>query len=193
MLTYLKGKKDEKEQLRKGQPDLYKSIHDKWELRNGHLVPNLPSQYLFYLRCCYNPQCIHPVCKSSQPEDIPWFSGGPSITFPPIPTPDPARPFGNDACTECSGFCAGHYMKLNDLLDYVDSGKNLPKAKPPSDILLEANKKWKGIPDNSALLAIAKEALPPPEEVRLWLKHFEDVACNRDRGGKKSCSQTARI
>ena len=63
-------------------------------------------------------------------------------------------------------------MKLNDLLDYVNSGKNLPKAKPPSEILLEAHKKWKGIPDNSALLAIAKEALLPPEDVRLWLKHW---------------------
>ena len=74
-------------------------------------------------------------------------------------------------------------MKLNNLLDYVNSGKNLPKAKPPSEILLEAHKKWEGTPDNSALLAIAKEALLLPEEVRLWLKHLEDVACNRKRGG----------
>lgn len=189
VLTYLKGKKNEKEQLRKSHPDLYKSIHEIWTLRNSHMVPNLPSQYLFYLRCCYNPQCIHPVCKTTQLEDIPWFPGGPSISFLPIPTPDPTRPFGNDACTECSGFCAGHYMKLNELLDYVNSGNNLPKAKPPSEILLEAHKKWKGIPDNSAVLAIAKEALLPPEEVRLWLKHSEDVACNRKRGAKKAAAK----
>ena len=53
-------------------------------------------------------------------------------------------------------------MKLNELLDYVNSGNNLPKAKPLSEILLEAHKKWKGIPDNFAVLAIAKEALLPP-------------------------------
>lgn len=81
------------------------------------------------------------------------------------------------------------YMKLNELLDYVNSGNNLPKAKPPSEILLEAHKKWKGIPDNSAVLAIAKEALLPPEEVRLWLKHLEDVACNRKRGAKKAAAK----
>ena len=68
---------------------------------------------------------------------------------------------------------------------HVNNGKNLPKAKPPSEILLEAHKKWKGIPDNSALLAIAKEALFPPEEVCLWLKHLENVACNRKRGQRK--------
>ena len=37
------------------------------------------------------------------------------------------------------------------------NGKNLPKANPPPKILVEAHKKWKVIPDNSALLAIAKE------------------------------------
>ena len=68
---------------------------------------------------------------------------------------------------------------------HVNNGKNLPKAKPPSEILLEAHKKWKGIPNNSALLAIAKEALLPPEEVCLWLKHLENVACNRKRGQRK--------
>ena len=58
--------------------------------------------------------------------------------------------------------------------------KNLPKAKAPTEIL---HKKWKGIPENSGL-AIAKEALLPPED-RLWLKDLEDVECNRERGQRR--------
>ena len=46
------------------------------------------------------------------------------------------------------------------------------------------SQEMKGIPDNSGL-AIAKEALLPPEEDRLWLKHLEDVACNRERGQRR--------
>ena len=80
-------------------------------------------------------------------------------------------------------------MLVCALLDFVKSSKNLPKAKPPSEILLEAHKKWYEIPDNSSLLAIAKEALLPPEEVCLWLKHLEDVACNRKRGAKKAAAK----
>ena len=66
---------------------------------------------------------------------------------------------------------------------HVNNGKNLPKAKPPSEILLEAHKKWKGIAENSGL-AIAKEALLPPED-RLWLKDLEDVECNCERGQRR--------
>lgn len=188
LLTYLKGKKSDKERLKKEEPDLYKSINEIWELRNRHLVPNLPAQYLFYLRCCYHPQCIHPVCRSSQPEDIPWFPGGPSISFLPIPTPDPTRPFGNSACTECDGFCSGHYMKVNQFLDYVNSDKDLSKATPPSEVLLEAYQKWKGILDSQALLCIAKDVLLPPEEVLFWMKHLDNVKSNRQRGARKAAA-----
>lgn len=189
VLTYLKGKESEKERLKKEEPELYKNIHEIWELRNRHMVPNLPTQYIFFLRCCYDPQCIHPVCKSNQPEDITWFPGGPSITFLPIPTPDPTRPFGNEACTECNGFCAGHYMKPERLLEFVNSGKSLSKVRPPSEVLLEAHQKWNGIPENPALLSIAKEVLLPSEEVLFWFKHLENVKSNRKRGAMKAAAK----
>ena len=69
-----------------------------------------------------------------------------------------------------------------------------PKPKPTSEILLEARKEWKRIPDNTALLAISKEALRLPEEVRLWLTQLEDVACisSYNRAGAKKAAAKRR-
>ena len=87
----------------------------------------------------------------------------------------------------CLHFCLEEWDQV--ILSHVNNGKNLPKAKPPSEIFLEAHNKWKGIPDNSAVLAIAKETLLPLEEVCLRLRHLEDVACNCNRGVKKAVTK----
>ena len=79
----------------------------------------------------------------------------------------------------CSLFCVEEWDQVTS--SHVN--KNLPKAEAPTEILLEAHKKWKGIAENSGL-AIAKEALLPPED-RLWLKDLEDVECNCERGQRR--------
>lgn len=45
------------------------------------------------------------------------------------------------------------------------------KVRPPSEVLVEAHPKWNGIPENPALLSIAKEVLLPSEEVLFWFKY----------------------
>lgn len=46
--TFLKGNKCDKELLQREKPELYQNIEMIWDLRNKHMVPNLPSQYLFF-------------------------------------------------------------------------------------------------------------------------------------------------
>ena len=74
-----------------------------------------PSKHLFYLACCYQRGCIHPVCQRERrdPKHL-WYPGGPSLWFVPIPIPDPLRPYGRQ-CSACEGVCAGHYIKADKL------------------------------------------------------------------------------
>ena len=101
---FLKGKKKQKE-----------------ELEANHLCnPLFPSKYIFYLLCCYQPNCIHPVCQRERcdPQRC-WYSSRPNLKFVPIPTPDPLRPYGGQ-CEECKDLCAGHFMKPDKLIEHYN-------------------------------------------------------------------------
>lgn len=89
VITFLKGRKEEKERLRKEKPDVYQYIAMVCDLRGRHMTPDLPSQYLFFLQCCYQNNCIHPICKTGA--QITWYPGGPLTKFLPFPTPDPTH------------------------------------------------------------------------------------------------------
>ena len=92
LLIFLKGSKKQKEELKADQPILYDYFSDIWSLRNRHMVPGLPSQYVFQLLLCYEKDCIHPLCKEGTPkEEETWFPGGPALTYLPIPIPDVKR------------------------------------------------------------------------------------------------------
>ena len=79
--------------------------------RNQHnIVKGLPSFYIFFLRCCHQPECEHPICHSGEPPaTLHWYPGGPPITHIPLPVPDPARPWGGQTRSSWKGVCAGHY------------------------------------------------------------------------------------
>ena len=67
-----------------------------WGVRARHLVPGLPSQYIFFLRCCYLPDCPHPVCQDGKPDNLlHWYPGGPTTDFLPLPVPDSSRSWGD--------------------------------------------------------------------------------------------------
>ena len=190
VLTFLKGKVEEKENAKLTHSDLYKSIEAIWQLRKRHMVEKLPHQYVFYLKCCFLPNCIHPVCKRSLhniSEDC-WYPGGPSLDFFPTPTPDPDRPYGNENCQECVGFCAGHYMKPSKILSYVKSGKRLPDVIPPSQVLSETFKKCAGFPSDNVISTTAKQVLLKQEDVKMWFQHLEVVETNRKKGAKKAAA-----
>ena len=81
VIKCLKGKAEDKKQAKLQYPDLYKNIENIWQLRQRHMVKGLPVQYVFYLRCCYSPQCIHPLCRSGVSVDEFRYPDGPSLDF----------------------------------------------------------------------------------------------------------------
>jgi hypothetical protein len=50
VLIFLKGTKKEQEKLKQDEPDVYKLIEQVWIIRSKHMQPDLPSQYIFYLK-----------------------------------------------------------------------------------------------------------------------------------------------
>ena len=189
VMKFLKGKR----KVKLAYPDLYQIVEATWQLRTRHMVKRLPHQYVFYLKCCFQPNCIHPICKKNAghvhdtKQDV-WYPGGPSLDFFPTPTPDPDRLYGNKDCKECVDVCAEHYMKPCNILSHVKSGKRLPDPIPPSQVLAETFKRSNGFPTNDEISSAAKQVLLKPEEVRMWFQHLQIVKANRKKGAKKAAA-----
>jgi hypothetical protein len=96
---------------------MFSKFEETWALRERHMMKNVPVKYIFYLRCCYKEDCIHPDCQAGRPEkEVTWYPGGPPIDFLPLPLADPERPY-NGICEVCTKEpCSGHYMKYEKLL-----------------------------------------------------------------------------
>ena len=58
---FLKGFNKKKDELHENEPDLFKHFSDIWKIRNSHMIRDLPSNYVFFRVCCYQPDCLHPV------------------------------------------------------------------------------------------------------------------------------------
>ena len=117
----------------------------------------------------------------SERVQLEWFPGGPPLHSIPFPRPDPSRPWGSSDCNTCSGFCAGHYLKPEDMSDV------LPMKEPPSSILKRFYQKLGGKdPLEDELTQIAKKVLLPVCEVKIWLDHLCAVDTNRKRGAAKA-------
>ncbi len=186
LLLFLRGSKQKKVELRNEHPELYHHFEMVWNLRNRHMVPNLPSNYVFFLRCCYLTVCCHPECQQGPPSiPLTWFEGGPPLTCIPFPVPDPSRPWGSSTCKDCKGVCGGHYLPMDQLLA-ADHESHL---EPPSLVLKQWFNKLKGKePCATAIDAVAEKVLLPPEEVQFWLEHLKTVAENRKQGAKKAAA-----
>ena len=48
---FLKGKKEEKEELQRKYPSIYSKFQRIWKFRDKHLHNELPAKYVFYLTC----------------------------------------------------------------------------------------------------------------------------------------------
>ena len=101
------------------------------------MVKNLPTQYIFFLLCCYDAGCPHPVCQSGPPA-LPyrWYPDGPLLTELPLPVYDPERQWGS-TCSSCSGVCSGHYKSVV----FTDVSDIATTAQPPSSILKQQTRK----------------------------------------------------
>ena len=186
---FLKGSQKRKHELQQEIHDLYAWFESVWATRNRHMVPDLPSQYIFLLICCYREDCDHPLCKEGKPDlECTWYPGGPPLTHLPLPLPDPDRPWGNPSCTTCKGFCAGHY-RSSVPTDTTDSVALCATSHPPSSMLKELFNKLQGRPITDQFVHdAAKEVLLTPEQVRIWLEHLSTVLQNRRRGAAKAAA-----
>ena len=186
LLVYLKGNKKQKQDLQVSYPEMHSEFDKVWGIRNRHMVHGLPSQYIFFLRCCYEADCPHPVCQKGKPPALPhWYSGGPTIDFFPLPVPDPSRPWGNSNCPDCKGICGGHFLKPNENLQNIRGATN-HMLKPPSLVIKEFLQSKDNVYETADIDELARSVLLPAEEVKFWIDHLDTVKENRKRGAQKA-------
>ena len=171
---------------------MYKKISKILDLHWRHLVPGVPTQYVLYLRCCYEKNCIHPRCRRGRPEEGPsWYPGGPPLSFAPLPAVVPGRPAGRDDCPQCPQLCLGHYLKPQMLQKSFKNGTQ-NAVKPPSEVLLAEMKQLKyEMPSDHAMLELSKEVLLAPEETKMWLEHLCQIHRNRVDGARNAAQKRA--
>ena len=174
--TFLKGSNKQKELLRKESPDFFSHFTMIWDIRNRHMIKGLPSSYIFFfLKCCYQPDCTHPVCQSGHPSStVCWYPGGYPVSYLPLPVPDSERPWGSQTCSTCKGFCAGHYSKFVDTNDPAA----LKSIKPPSVVLKQ---KFSELVNKLVTEDDARSVLLSVKDMKIWIDHLATVVQNRKR------------
>ena len=171
--------------LESKDPVMFRHFQKVWKNRNDHMVANLPPQYIFYLICCFKDDCTHPICCSGTPPDLPtWYPGGPSLYCLPIPTPDPNKCWGDEGCSTCREFCAGHY-KEGSLTD-VRTLKT--EVAPPTVLKRLFTEEDQQCFSDIHLKQAAKATLLPTFEVKIWLDHLKSCPQKLEKGCRKSCS-----
>ena len=100
----------QREQLKKDKSDLFSHYSKIWDIHKRHMVPDLPSNYIFFLKACYEPFCDHPVCQHGKPSNPHlWYSPLLNIRFH---VPDPIRPWGIKIV-----LCAKEFVLVTSLYD----------------------------------------------------------------------------
>ena len=187
--VFLKGTKAQKRILQHEKPDRWTSFERVWEIRRRHIVPNLPPQYVYFLKCCLQSNCSHPLCQEGI-QLPPWFPGGPSLDYFPLPTIDPASTWGSTNCNKCqskTGTCSGHFLSPDHELFL--QGSIPPMIKPPSQLLKEAFEQLGGRdPSEDFVEGIAKATLLPSNEVLIWIDHLKTIQTNLKRGAEKAAA-----
>ena len=63
LLKFLRGKKNDREELMRKDPTLYQYFRGVWKVRVNHMDNSLPGNYIFMLKCCGMKNCLHPLCQ----------------------------------------------------------------------------------------------------------------------------------
>lgn len=130
-----KGKQQtKKKELAKKNPEQYNYLKMIWDVRNRHIVPNLPEKYVFMLLPCFQKDCPRKVCAQGK-KNWYWYDGGLSLSALPLPVPDPQRPWGGTCKT-----CSGHYLPSEEAVEYVKRNGIKSCSQPPSIVIKAAIK-----------------------------------------------------
>lgn len=109
--------------------------------------------------------------------------GGPPISH--LPLPDPQRPWRNQSCPTCNGFCAGHYSSV--LVDTTDQDALRHVPKPPSTVLKQLFTQLGGSPVMENFIEDAARSVNlSTEETKIWFDHLDTIVQNRRRGAAKA-------
>lgn len=81
--VFLKRSKEAKKKLKADHQDtcMYEKFEGVWTVSENHLVDlALLQKYAFFLACCHQAGCIHPVCheETKESEQL-WYPGGPHL------------------------------------------------------------------------------------------------------------------
>ena len=150
------------------------------------MVPNLPQQYIFFLKCCFQQDCVHSICKKGSHDILHWYPGGPLLSFFPLPVPDPTRPWGASKCITCKGTCSGHYQKPEDNLVNLQLLGNHATSLTPSTVITETSKNYGGTMSDDQTRELASKTLLSTDEVHWYVEHLENVQQNRKKGARKA-------
>ena len=131
----------------------------------------------------------HPICKSQNLTNYPtWYSGGPLVSYIPLPIPDPSRPWGRTNCDECKRLCYGHFLKPSEALKSTLT----PMASPPSTAIKEKLTVYPP-PDHELVCnEVAKHVLLSSDQTWMWFEHLHTVRENWKRGVARAAA-TKRI
>lgn len=91
-------------------------------------IVQIVSKYT-YLICCLQPPCPHPVCMSQGITQLPnWFSGGLSLSYRPLPIPDPNWPWGGSNCDQCRSTFYDHFLNPPEALNSALTPMTVPSS-----------------------------------------------------------------
>ena len=151
-------------------------------------MSGLPDMYIFYLRCCLQPECVHPLCQQKQtyPDmhtPSVWYTDGLPLSFIPLPIVDTNRPWGKPDCVDCGGVCRGHYLKPDAMAHQLTV---VSSVLPSVQIQRFFTNPKRQQPSEAELTSLARTVLLPVSEVKLWINHLKEVHKNRQRGAAKA-------
>ena len=197
LLVYLKGSKKSKEELKARNPERYRYFDLVWDVKERHMLKNLPCHYIFGLHVCYQQDCPHPICSSqSTCQPLQWYPGGPAVNYVPLPVPDTST-WGSEECSKCKEdgkpVCHGHYMGPCETVEHNRNGGLGEVRVPPSQVLKDffSDKKEREI-SHEEMELLGKQLLLPVDEVKIYLDHLKFIHLRRQAGARKAAETRRR-
>ena len=100
---------------------------------------------------------------------------------------DKERPHKSKNCVTCGEECAGHYMKVEQVVDLSKWTLSEFGKRPPSEIVkVEFQKEGEKLLEEGHCERIAKAVLLKVSEVNMWINHLKLVQEHQREGAKRA-------
>jgi hypothetical protein len=144
--------------------------------------------HVFYLGCCFIPECPHPVCKAADGSLPLWYPTGPAVSTILWPMRDNEVSGENCKSGECQniGHCYGHYMQPEQILQTNVTYK-AEDMLPPSKILdreFAQDIKAGTFPSERRIEELAHLVCLTIDEIKYYFNHVCEKAAHYAHGQK---------